>query len=150
MFLIFGLLIFCFLYTGISLDICQLPKDVGWCKASFQHFYFNAATEKCESFIYGGCEGNQNNFPTLHQCKARCEKSASSKTNAAICKLRLKKGPCKSVLIRFYFNKRTGRCEYFIYGGCKGNKNNFLTWTECMMKCQHYGNLFPVLSDKPS
>ncbi|KAM3830459.1 doenitin-1-like [Vipera latastei] len=64
---------------------------------------------------------------------------AFSGTYAFICKLSRKKGPCKAAFVRFYYNKRTGNCEKFIYGGCKGNKNNFLTLTECIMKCQYYG-----------
>uniref|UniRef100_A0A8C6XA42 BPTI/Kunitz inhibitor domain-containing protein n=1 Tax=Naja naja TaxID=35670 RepID=A0A8C6XA42_NAJNA len=57
--------IFFFLLSHVSPVICQLPKAVGWCKALFPRFYFNAATGNCEKFLYGGCGGNKNNFITL-------------------------------------------------------------------------------------
>lgn len=34
-------------------EICSLPSEIGPCKAAFDRFYFNPATKKCESFIYG-------------------------------------------------------------------------------------------------
>uniref|UniRef100_A0A8C6XCD3 BPTI/Kunitz inhibitor domain-containing protein n=1 Tax=Naja naja TaxID=35670 RepID=A0A8C6XCD3_NAJNA len=59
----------------VSPEICTLPPKVGKCKASFLRFYFNAATGNCEGFIYGGCGGNKNNFVTLGQCRATCQRS---------------------------------------------------------------------------
>uniref|UniRef100_A0A4W2CQF6 BPTI/Kunitz inhibitor domain-containing protein n=1 Tax=Bos indicus x Bos taurus TaxID=30522 RepID=A0A4W2CQF6_BOBOX len=44
-------------------------------------------------------------------------------------------GPCKTVMIRYFYNAYTGLCERFRYGGCGGNKNNFLTKEECMKTC---------------
>uniref|UniRef100_A0A673C5K2 BPTI/Kunitz inhibitor domain-containing protein n=1 Tax=Sphaeramia orbicularis TaxID=375764 RepID=A0A673C5K2_9TELE len=37
----------------------------------------------------------------------------------------LQVGPCRAAFQRWYFNSLTGRCQRFIYGGCKGNKNNY-------------------------
>lgn len=53
--------------------ICTLPRDSGRCKASFERFYFNSISKKCESFDYGGCEGNLNNFMSLQECQQICE-----------------------------------------------------------------------------
>ena len=44
-------------------------------------------------------------------------------------------GPCEAFFPRFYYNKETGICERFIYGGCLGNKNNFRTVLECQKTC---------------
>ncbi|KAF7248459.1 Fused toxin protein [Varanus komodoensis] len=30
------------------------------------------ASKKCERFIYGGCDGNKNNFKTLKECRQTC------------------------------------------------------------------------------
>ncbi|CAF0923944.1 unnamed protein product [Rotaria sp. Silwood1] len=51
---------------------CKLPKLTGPCRASFQRFYYNSATKSCESFTYGGCQGNKNNFLTKAECEKAC------------------------------------------------------------------------------
>ncbi|XP_074868090.1 kunitz-type serine protease inhibitor 1-like [Carettochelys insculpta] len=52
-----------------------------------------------------------------------------------ICKLPADPGPCEAHMTRYFYNWRTRRCESFIYGGCKGNKNNFKTEEECRRTC---------------
>ena len=54
---------------------------------------------------------------------------------ANICKLPKVTGPCRARIPRWYFNYNTKRCERFIYGGCRGNKNNFTSLTSCQKKC---------------
>lgn len=49
---------------------------MGPCRAIMPRFYFNG--DKCESFIYGGCEGNGNNFKTIEECQQRCGSTSSS------------------------------------------------------------------------
>jgi hypothetical protein len=48
-----------------------------------------------------------------------------------ICKLPLKpaKGEiaCEAYMPRFYYNSAKKSCQEFIYGGCGGNENNFVT-----------------------
>ena len=47
----------------------------------------------------------------------------------AICYLPQKPGPnegsCYAYFPRYFYNSRTGRCQFFVYGGCNGNANNF-------------------------
>ncbi|XP_065940170.1 eppin isoform X1 [Magallana gigas] len=52
------------------------------------------------------------------------------------CELPVVAGPCKARILRYYFNRRTGRCETFFYGGCCGNANNFETLSACTSICQ--------------
>lgn len=56
-----------------------------------------------------------------------------------ICQLPLKNGDerimCISSFVRWYFNFSTGTCQQFVYGGCRGNANNFLTKSECENQC---------------
>ena len=35
-------------------------------------YFHNSTSGLCEQFIYGGCEGNDNNFETLKECQERC------------------------------------------------------------------------------
>lgn len=41
-----------------DLSVCNLPKEIGRCKAAMFRTYYNAQTKKCEEFIYGGCGSN--------------------------------------------------------------------------------------------
>jgi len=45
-------------------------------------------------------------------------------------------GVCKAAIPRFYFNEETGDCEKFIFGGCRGNDNNFKSKTDCLCQCK--------------
>ena len=53
-------------------DLCNLPPDTGRCRAFFRRFYFNPKSGECEEFIYGGCNGNENNFRTQEECEQTC------------------------------------------------------------------------------
>ncbi|KAH0619352.1 hypothetical protein JD844_019397 [Phrynosoma platyrhinos] len=44
-------------------------------------------------------------------------------------------GPCYAYLPRYFYNTASKRCEKFIYGGCRGNKNNFKTLEQCRRTC---------------
>ncbi|XP_077980497.1 kappaPI-actitoxin-Avd3b-like [Glandiceps talaboti] len=52
-----------------------------------------------------------------------------------ICRRKVKIGICRMALPRWYYNKKTKTCTEFIYGGCKGNANNFETFQECAATC---------------
>lgn len=54
------------------LVLCRQPKKVGSCRAAFTRFYYDPVSQSCKTFIYGGCEANDNNFHSLEDCKAAC------------------------------------------------------------------------------
>lgn len=53
-----------------------------------------------------------------------------------MCKQESVQGPCTGVFERWYFDSRKMECIPFIYGGCRGNRNNFLTEKECLESCR--------------
>ena len=53
-----------------------------------------------------------------------------------VCNLRRYAGPCRAYMIRWYYDKRLKRCTKFIYGGCRGNNNNFTTLRHCRSRCK--------------
>ncbi len=107
-------------------DVCQLEPEVGPCDASIPRYYYNTNSGTCEQFIYGGCNGNANNYASFNLCIAACGDA---------CQLEPDVGPCDAALSRWYFNSSSGHCEQFVYGGCGGNQNRYLTRAMCMAAC---------------
>jgi len=60
------------LYKLLFLSECFLLPEAGLCLGYFPRYYFNIDTGLCEEFIYGGCQGNENNFHTMAECHAHC------------------------------------------------------------------------------
>ncbi|VDI52893.1 Hypothetical predicted protein [Mytilus galloprovincialis] len=52
---------------------CLLPKKPGPCRASITRYYYDIKTRKCRPFVYGGCQGNANNYLTREQCQDKCK-----------------------------------------------------------------------------
>ena len=48
-------------------------------------------------------------------------------------------GPCEALIPRYFFNKTSGQCEQFAYGGCQGNRNNFEDGESCLDACDPDG-----------
>lgn len=44
-------------------------------------------------------------------------------------------GPCRAAFLRWYFDAEKNSCDNFIYGGCRGNKNSYLSKEACMQRC---------------
>jgi hypothetical protein len=47
-------------------------------------------------------------------------------------------GNCEGTFNSWYFNMATYTCGQFVFTGCGGNMNRFMTMEECMMNCQPY------------
>ncbi|KAM6178395.1 tissue factor pathway inhibitor-like [Rhynchocyon petersi] len=124
-------------------SFCALKMDSGPCRAMIVRYYFNILTQECEEFLYGGCNGNQNRFETLEECKEKCAggyhkftEGIMSKQRPRFCSLSEDPGICRGYIRRYFFNSRSGQCESFIYGGCLGNLNNFDSLELCKKTCK--------------
>ncbi len=51
---------------------CYLPVSKGTCANYTSRFYFNSFHQRCQHFIYTGCNGNDNNFATWEKCQMEC------------------------------------------------------------------------------
>jgi len=188
-----------------SVDICSLQPVTGPCKAAFPRWFYDTKTGKCSQFIYGGCDGNRNNFRTKEECEKKCDSEKTAEytcfralqkslgleilahdesvsirknnylpqcdkdgyfshkqcdqsvgecwcvnrlgkeilhtrrkghdVNCDVCSLPKVVGPCRAAFPRWFFNKASGKCEKFIYGGCQGNANNFEGKEKCQAMC---------------
>ncbi|XP_062818302.1 kunitz-type protease inhibitor 2 isoform X2 [Anolis carolinensis] len=152
---------------------CHLPKVVGRCRASFPRWWYNATSQTCQRFIFGGCRGNSNNFLSEEECKKGCatdgdieapvthdgpaEEIMTSTTKAIsrsgrrhepgddrvgfeeFCAAPKEVGHCRASFPRWYFDTETRTCKMFIYGGCGGNKNNYIFEEHCLNQCSGNG-----------
>ena len=53
---------------------CLLPPVTGPCEAAVTSYFFNVSAMQCQTFTYGGCEGNANRFSTVDECYEACSK----------------------------------------------------------------------------
>ncbi|XP_040908528.1 tissue factor pathway inhibitor 2 [Toxotes jaculatrix] len=113
-------------------QICRFSKEEGPCRGLFRRYFFNMTTMQCEPFDYGGCHGNSNRFQDLTSCMEYC---SPRKTIPVLCLDRLDKGKCSASITRYYYNTVTKMCEEFIYSGCGGSSNNFVSRQSCMDVC---------------
>ncbi|NXV08999.1 AMBP protein, partial [Cettia cetti] len=115
-------------YIGNKEDSCRLSRDPGPCSGMASRFFYNSSSMACETFLYGGCLGNGNNFYSEKECLQAC------RTEAA-CRLPIVPGPCQALVTRWAFDAAQGKCITFNYGGCKGNGNQFYSEKECKEYC---------------
>ena len=125
-------------------DVCSLPSETGRCFAHMKRYFFNKDTCACETFIYGGCGGNGNNFDFIEDCQKACPQEGGvcgTKDEEDVCSLPSETGRCRARKLRYFYNQKTCACETFIYGGCGGNGNNFQSMEACMNACPQEGDI---------
>ncbi|KAL4617373.1 protein AMBP isoform X1 [Arapaima gigas] len=127
---------------------CRLPAVTGPCKALFRRWAFDSVKGTCVPFIYGGCQGNSNNFYSKMACEELCGQvtvqsmlcipgETCPSPSSDYCHKPPETGPCDASFQHFYYNSSTMTCKSFTYGGCEGNQNNFKAEDECLQNCQH-------------
>lgn len=65
--------------------VCNLPVDNGPCLALIFMWYYDKERKVCDSFFYGGCQGNGNRFEDRNECINLCvdKKGRSGASDAA-------------------------------------------------------------------
>ncbi|KAG1650386.1 Papilin [Nymphon striatum] len=129
---------------------CFQAKEVGSCVEYQERYYYDDNEKRCRRFIYGGCDGNENNFQTRESCEASCISAVPTtapdfKTGKSFilqliimnkyCFLDYEIGPCTDSAIYWYYDYKTGICDRFYFSGCDGNQNRFKSRSECEQKC---------------
>ncbi|CRL05351.1 CLUMA_CG018238, isoform A [Clunio marinus] len=135
----FLVLVFAALFVRVKLEkkgrvvpkFCKLASEMGPCEAAFTRWYFDVKTKKCQTFTWGGCGGNPNNFQSEVECLTTC-------SGLGFCALPSDGGPCKAFYSRWYYNAQDNECQTFTWGGCMGNLNNFQSETHCNKACGEF------------
>ncbi|XP_060947639.1 low-density lipoprotein receptor-related protein 11 [Limanda limanda] len=58
--------------TSVSQDPCAAAPVVGPCKGTFPRWFYDQNAGECKHFLYGGCQGNHNNFLQESDCISEC------------------------------------------------------------------------------
>ncbi|KAK6759785.1 hypothetical protein RB195_021384 [Necator americanus] len=67
--------------------------------------------------------------------------------NGKRCLLPIQEGPCRALIQRWAYNTTLRSCFEFFYGGCRGNRNNFVDKKGCEQRCEKWKNAtnFPTV-----
>ncbi|XP_067106344.1 protein AMBP-like [Osmerus mordax] len=107
---------------------CMLQPDGGPCFGILLRYFYNSTSMSCQSFSYGGCAGNQNNFLSERECLQSCRTEAS-------CRLPMAASPCSAQPPVWAFDSSRGLCLPYKQGYCQGNSNKFYSKAECEEYC---------------
>lgn len=137
-------------------EFCQYQAVAGPCDGNILRYYYDTELGVCQTFNYSGCGGNSNNFVSKRQCKKTClntdvtdgdgsvenrtpkpvtTTTAASKMSPVVCNYEPSTGNCGFRFRRYYFDKATGTCKAFVYSGCGGNLNRFVSLEGCLLTC---------------
>uniref|UniRef100_A0A3Q3ED29 BPTI/Kunitz inhibitor domain-containing protein n=1 Tax=Labrus bergylta TaxID=56723 RepID=A0A3Q3ED29_9LABR len=130
-----------------AVEVCVLAPETGLCRAFVERYFYNSTSKNCKIFIYGGCDGNQNNFVTESDCLHSCHTEGEDFhcPNHFYYNPLTEEPTLKPKLVRiefldhYFYNSTSMNCEIFTYGGCDGNQNNFVTESDCLHSCHTEG-----------
>jgi hypothetical protein len=105
---------------------CELEPDAGPCEAAIVRYYYDNNSQDCQTFIWGGCQGNSNRYSSYELCIEAC---------GSTCQLPADQGPCAAAIERWHFDQSLGYCTTFIWVDCGGNSNNYKKYELCREAC---------------
>ncbi|XP_030636159.1 WAP, Kazal, immunoglobulin, Kunitz and NTR domain-containing protein [Chanos chanos] len=79
-----------------GMGLCSLPAVQGPCKSWQPRWAYNSLLKQCQAFVYGGCQGNLNNFRSKVECEAMCPQPKSRPCKACRPKGRVVPSLCRS------------------------------------------------------
>nr|XP_032655281.1 WAP, Kazal, immunoglobulin, Kunitz and NTR domain-containing protein 1 isoform X2 [Chelonoidis abingdonii] len=79
-----------------TVNMCTLPMVQGPCKNWEARWAYNHLMKQCHSFMYGGCEGNDNNFESKETCEDACPFPKTLQCKACRLKSKMVLSLCRS------------------------------------------------------
>lgn len=129
-------------------EVCFLASDPGPCRKSEVRWYYDSRDGVCRQFMYGGCQGNGNNYGSREECVENCGNVQGEFYNFEniptsnfsylpdLCSLPVVVGPCDADYIQWYYDSNSDTCMQFKFGGCYGNDNRFHDQQSCEQRCK--------------
>ncbi|CAG0888031.1 unnamed protein product [Darwinula stevensoni] len=135
-----------------DLDVCEMPQDAGPCENFEEKWYFDAREQRCQRFMFGGCDGNGNRFSTEGECQAVCifkdvvvpSGNDTLESLSKWCFMPVDAGPCQEGYTRWHFDPDSRTCSPFLYSGCGGNLNRFKSYGICIAFCSRAFGQVPM------
>ncbi|XP_049526482.1 carboxypeptidase inhibitor SmCI-like isoform X4 [Dermacentor silvarum] len=115
-------------------NACQQLPETGVCRARMPRWFYDFRSRSCKIFIYGGCGGNENQFPTEEACQATCLPTHRRKI---VCSQDPNPRQCYWGS-RWYFNSSLDTCQQLPLGQCSSTANRFPTCVQCMSRCTKF------------
>lgn len=66
-----------------------------------------------------------------------------------VCSFAPDTGMCRAYIPMYHYDRQSGQCKQFIYGGCDGNENRFSTIEECEKSCEFYTKVDYAICRQP-
>lgn len=101
-------------------------------------------TENTSDDLATSRNGADSSIPSVPRIQNFDDPSGDIFNYEEYCTAKAVTGPCRASFPRWYFDTEKNSCDNFIYGGCWGNKNNYLSKEACMSRCVGK-QLYPVL-----
>ncbi|XP_078604135.1 sushi, von Willebrand factor type A, EGF and pentraxin domain-containing protein 1-like [Branchiostoma floridae x Branchiostoma japonicum] len=114
--------------AGLCYDVPVAVPDNDLTQCTHQ-YYMDNGTASCELVPAGTCMTGLQGFQSKEQCDAACEASMVCGMRPAIT------GNCSLSLARWSYHPDADDCLPFVYTGCGGNENNFLSRDQCLQTC---------------
>lgn len=143
---------------------CLQGHDPGTCDKYVRYYFYDQNIQECRAFWYGGCGGNANRFKSCLECQKSCSPKVPCPHQASgpstpvperlisrqsknlsfpvsdPCQFPEQRSLCLSrYVIKWFYNRTSGDCERFWYGGCHGSKVHFETNDACRARCRPNG-----------
>ncbi|XP_073327888.1 tissue factor pathway inhibitor [Pagrus major] len=124
--------------SHLCTEFCSLPSDEGQGIQFMFALYYDAQQDQCQPFIYKGEGGNANRFENERECIRNCSANAETiyPTDASeACHYPKAEGSCGGKYLRYYYHSVHKKCKKFLWSGCIGNGNRFLSSEICNKTC---------------